>query len=352
MTETQDRTRGILETLTKLLLVPRQGAQGQHPDPDMAPAPTPADWGADQTDAWFSDDMKILRECVCHAGKTPRDSILTELAEYHQESVEESYRKCIDWETLSISEWQAADRSTPAGVQNFYDTTTSWRYDLGWYAYLQVTGHSFPQSIAVVRFLRAQGASGKLLDFGSGTGLNGQVFARFGFEVTIADISKPLLDFAIWRNARHGVDVRPLNLNEEDLPEAGYDVVTAFDTLTCVTDFDASARLLHRALKPGGWLIANFDTRAAEDASAWHIQDNELDLDRRLRRIGFVKRHAIGGFIGCYQSIDPNTAMHGLRTWRDRATLPLEQAGLVARRVRWPTPHRVAKAFRLLAAQR
>jgi 2-polyprenyl-3-methyl-5-hydroxy-6-metoxy-1,4-benzoquinol methylase len=277
--------------------------------------------------------------------------VLKELAEYHHESVEESYRKCIDWEDLSISEWKAAERSTPEGVQDFYDTTTSWRYDLAWYAYLQVVGHAFPQAIAVGRFLRARGAGGKLLDFGSGTGLNGQVFNRLGFEVTIADISRPLLEYAIWRNLRHGANVHPIDLNAEELPEAAYDVVTAFDTLTCVTDFDATARLLHGALRPGGWLIANFDTRAQVDASAWHIQDNELDLDRRLKRAGFVKRHVIGGFIGCYESSDPHTAAHGLRTLRDRATLPLEQAGSLARRVRWPTPHRVAKAFRLLSAQ-
>lgn len=352
MSATQERTRGILETAAKLLLVPRQGAQGQHPDPDLLPAPRPTEWGPEQRDAWFSEEMKILRECVCFAGRSPRDSVLTELAEYHNESIEESYRKCIAWEALSIEEWNSADRSTPEGVQNFYDTTTSWRYDLGWYAYLQVTGHAFPQAVAVGRFLRAQGAAGKLLDFGSGTGLNAQVFDRLGFEVTIADISKPLLDYAIWRNARYGADIRAINLNEEDLPEAAYDVVTAFDTLTCVTDFDDTARRLHGVLKPGGWLIANFDTRAEVDASAWHIQDNELDLDRRLKRTGFVKRHAIGGFIGCYQSCDPATAAHGLRTLRDRVTLPLEQGGSLARRVRWPTPHRMAKAFRLLSAQR
>lgn len=336
--------------LAQKLLIRRQGAQGQHIDPDIEPTATPEHWGADQRDAWFSDEMTKLRDCVCFAGNNPRNSILAELAEYHGESVEESYQKCIDWEKLSVAEWQSADRSTPQGVLNFYDTTTSWRYDLAWYAYLQVTGHAFPQSAAVGRFLRAKGAKGRLLDFGSGTGLNGQVFDRLGFEVTIADVSRPLLEYAIWRNARHGADIQAINLNQQDLPQAAYDVVTAFDTLTHVTDFDATARRLHGALKPNGWLIANFDTRAAEDASAWHIQDNEPDLDRRLKKAGFVKRHVIGGFLGCYQSSDPTTAAHGLRTLRDRATLPLEQARSFSQRVRWPTPNRVAKAFRLLSA--
>lgn len=349
MSELLERKRSVLETLAQKLIVNRQGAQGRHIDPETEPAPNVEYWSVDQRDAWFSDDMTNLRDCVCFAGNNPRESVLRELAEFHNETVEESYQKCIDWEKLSVAEWQAADRSTPEGVRDFYETTTSWRYDLAWYAYLQVTGHAFPQSIAVGRFLRSKGARGALLDFGSGTGLNAQVFDRLGFEVTIADVSTPLLDYAIWRNARHCADIRAINLNRESLPKATYDVVTAFDTLTHVTDFDATARQLHGVLKPGGWLIANFDTRAADDASAWHIQDNELDLDRRLKEAGFVKRNVIGGFLGCYERTDPNTAAHGLRTLRDRAALPLEQARSFSQRVRWPTPHRVAKAFRLLS---
>lgn len=344
--EAQESPRGILETLAKLLLAPRPTGQGRHPDPDREPAPAPADWDADRRDAWFSDEMKSLRECVCSTGKSPRDSVLSELAEYHGEGADESYRKCIDWEAFSVAEWKSADRSTPEGVQDFYDTTTSWAYDLAWYAYMQASGHAFPQAAAVVRFLRAQGVTGKLLDFGSGIGFNGQVFDRLGFDVTIADICKPLLDYAAWRNARHGADVRVINLNEEELPAAAYDVATAFDTLTCVDDFDVAAGRLHGALKPRGWLIANFDTRAPDDASAWHLQDDEASLEFRLKRAGFVKLHVIGGFIGCYQSVAPNTAAHRLRTLRDRATLPLEQAGSFARRIRWPTPSRVARRIK------
>jgi len=352
MSEMQETKSGILDRLASLLIIQKQGAQGEHIDPDLHPPPDIASWGPDQRNAWFSDEMKLLRDCVVFDGETPRLSILRELAEYHGESVEEAYQKCIDWEKLSIAEWKAADRSTPQGVTDFYNTTTSWRYDLAWYAYLQVMGYTFPQAPAVVRFLRANAISGKLLDFGSGIGLNAQAFSRFGYEVTIADISRPLLEYAVWRNARHGADIQAINLNHEGLPKAAFDVVTAFDTLTHVTDFDDTAQRLHAALKPGGWLIANFDTRAPDDASAWHIHDNELDLDRRLKKAGFGKRHVIGGFLGCYQSVDPTTAAHGLRTLCHRATLPLEQAASFSRRVRWPTPQRMAKALRMMSPAR
>lgn len=335
--DSHEDPRGILATLAKVLLTPRVTAQGRHPDPEAEPVPKPADWSAERQEAWFSNEMKVLRECLCFAGKNPRDSVLAELAEYHGESVAESYAKCIDWEAFSIAEWKAADRSTPEGVQDFYDTATSWRYDLAWYAYMQAMGFAFPQSAAVARFLREQGATGKLLDFGSGIGFNGQVFDRLGFEVTIADISRPLLDYAAWRNARHGASARAVDLNHEDLPAGAYDVATAFDSLTCVSDFDLAAGRLHRALKPGGWLIANFDTRDPGDASAWHLQDGELGLEFRLMRTGFVKPRLIGGFLGCYRKVDPATAAHRLRSLRAHAALPLAQARSFARRLRWPS---------------
>lgn len=349
MSEVQESRSGILDKLGHLLIIQKQGAQGRHIDPDVDPAPDMTYWSPEQRDAWVSDEMKVLRECVSPAGQSPRQAILAELAEFHGETPDTAYQKCIDWEKLSIAEWQAADRSTPEGVTDFYNTTTSWRYDLAWYAYLQVTGHTFPQAPAVVRFLKANGVvGGSLLDFGSGIGLNGQAFDRFGFDVTIADISRPLLAYAKWRNERHGAAVKTIDLNDQSLSAGAFDVITAFDTLTHVTDFDETAQQLHAALKPRGWLIANFDTRAPADASAWHIQDNELDLDRRLKRAGFAKRHMIGGFLGCYQSVDPKSAVHGVRTLCDRATLPLEQAASFSRRVRWPTPERLAKAFRMM----
>jgi len=351
MNGVRESPQGILDKLAHLLVVQKQGGQGEHIDPELHSPSDMSAWGEDQRSAWFSDEMKVLRDCVCFGAKGPRQSILEELAEFHRESIEDAYRKCIEWEKLSIAEWKAADRSTPQGVTDFYNTTTSWRYDLAWYAYLQVTGHSFPQGPAVVRFLRENGAAGgELLDFGSGIGLNAQVFDRFGFKVTIADISRPLLAYAIWRHARHGADIKVIDLNDQPLPATAFDVITAFDTLTHVTDFDATSERLHAALKPDGWLIANFDTRAPDDASAWHIQDNELDLDRRLKRAGFAKQRVIGGFLGCYQSIDPSTAVHGLRTLRDRVTLPLEQAASFSRRVRWPTPRRVVNALRRVSA--
>jgi 2-polyprenyl-3-methyl-5-hydroxy-6-metoxy-1,4-benzoquinol methylase len=343
---TNQQNRGYLAWIADLLIRPLKKRQGLHVDPELTPTPDPKTWVADQRDAFFDGKMQRLRECI-ELQASCRSSVLAELAEFHSESVESAYNKCINWEKLSIEEWAAADRSTPAGVQDFYDTVTSWKYDLAWYAYLQTTGHAFPQAVAVLKFLEARNITGKLLDFGSGIGLNAQFFNRSSFDVTIADVSRPLLDYAAWRFQRHNDAIKIINLNETKLPDCGFDVVTAFDVLVHVPDFNSTAGQLHRAIKPNGWLFANFDTRSPDDASAWHLHNNEFELDRRLMSSGFVKRHVIGGFLGCYQRVRPDTLIHRVRRCWGVLVAPTLTVGSLARRVRWPTPTRLRKLLAL-----
>ena len=338
---------GYIERIGALLLRPRKKSQGLHIDPKLEPDPDPNTWHVDQREAFADPRMKRLRECI-ELDADCRSSILAELAEFHSEDPKASYQKCIHWEELSIKEWASADRSTTVGLQDFYDSVASWKYDLTWYAYLQTTGHAFPQAVAVLRFLEAQNVSGTLLDFGSGIGLNAQFFARSSFDVSIADVSRPLLGYARWRFQRHHDTITIIDLNEAELPKGAFNVVTAFDVLVHVPDFDATAQQLHTTIKPNGWLFANFDTRARDEASSWHLHNNEFDLDRRLKRAGFVRQHVIGGFLGCYQRVEPNTVAHSIRNGWGRLVAPTLTIGAVACRVRWPTPTRLRKLLALV----
>jgi 2-polyprenyl-3-methyl-5-hydroxy-6-metoxy-1,4-benzoquinol methylase len=338
--------RGYLARVSDLVIRPLKKRQGLHIDPELEPTPDPDTWVADQRDAYLHGNMQRLRECI-ELGANCRASILAELAEFHSESVETAYQKCINWEQLSVKEWAAGDRSTPAGVKDFYDTVTSWKYDLAWYAYLQTTGHAFPQAVALLKFLQARNIQGKLLDFGSGIGLNAQFFRRSSFDVTIADVSRPLLEYAAWRFQRHNDTISIVNLNDSTLPNGNFDVVTAFDVLVHVPDFNLTAEQLHRTMKPNGWLFANFDTRSPDDASAWHLHNNEFELDRRLQRAGFVKRHVLGGFLGCYQRVEPDTLIHRVRSSWGVIVAPTLTVGSLARRVRLPTPTRLRKLLAL-----
>jgi hypothetical protein len=90
-------------------------------------------------------------------------------------------------------------------------------------------------------------------------------------------------------------------------------------------------------------LFANFDTRAHHEASSWHLHNNEFDLDRRLKRAGFVKRHVVGGFLACYQRVEANTLSQSIRNGWENVAAPSLTIGSVMRRVRWPSPSRLRK---------
>jgi 2-polyprenyl-3-methyl-5-hydroxy-6-metoxy-1,4-benzoquinol methylase len=54
-----------------------------------------------------------------------------------------------------------------------------------------------------------------------------QLFAKAGYETTLADVSTSLLDFARYRFSRRGEAARFTDLNDEKLETGRYDVITA-----------------------------------------------------------------------------------------------------------------------------
>jgi hypothetical protein len=131
-------------------------------------------------------------------------------------------------------------------------------------------------------------------------------------------------------------------------------VVTAIDAHVHVDNFYDTESRLQAAILPGGWLLTNFDIRAkGGDESAWHLHDYLQDLEYRLQRAGFVLRKSLGGITLCYQRTEPRSLAHISRTMRDRALLrpPLGAATGLFRRVRWPTPGRLANFAMRVAAK-
>jgi cyclopropane fatty-acyl-phospholipid synthase-like methyltransferase len=68
---------------------------------------------------------------------------------------------------------------------------------------------------------------GTFLNFGAGVATAGLLFDRLGWQVTCADVSVPLLQFAKWRVKDRGVAIRVIDLHDERLPEDAFDVICA-----------------------------------------------------------------------------------------------------------------------------
>jgi 2-polyprenyl-3-methyl-5-hydroxy-6-metoxy-1,4-benzoquinol methylase len=301
-------------------------SQGVHIDPAEAPAEATG-WHPDRTAAFHSPEMETYRSTLRIDDLDVRESILHELADYHGISADEALKRCLHWEDWSVEEWKSRDRSTEEGIRDFYNTVQSWTFDLMWYAYLQVTGHAFSASVAAARFAMDKAIGEDYLDFGSGTGTTAQLFSRLGFRTTMADISIPLLDYASWRLALHGDHSDRIDLNTESLPTDAYDFITALDTLVHVPDFDETARDLRRAIRTGGYLLANFDVRKKDDhGSLWHLHNDLHVLDHRLRAAGFVRTHKLAELTCCYVAVDTTRPSFKVATALDTAALPLRRA--------------------------
>jgi SAM-dependent methyltransferase len=304
--------------------------QGAHPDP-LDPATPPPDrqgWPKARQEAFASAEMELFRASLRLRGIPDlRAAVLDDLGSYFGLSAEECVERCRHWESWSVKEWSAADRSSKDGMTDFYRTTQSWAFDLLWFAYLQAEGYGLPTSVLALQAMAARAHGQAHLDFGSGAGVTSQLFARAGYQTTLADISTSLLDFARYRLERRGEAARFIDLNDQQLGTGQYDVITALDTLILIPDLAQVVAGLHAALRPGGWLITNFDVRPPSPENAWHLYDDDLNLRAILHRAGFVPSGRFGdpsssfGEFLVYRRADPAAAAQRLRVQVDRLVL-------------------------------
>jgi len=316
MTTSRNSARRVLRRLSPLtrmlhrvaLVVLREDDRGQgaHIDPEDPElgAPDRQRWTRAHRDAVASLTMESFRDAVRPpGGGRERDGALGDLSDYYDISPDEALQRCLTWEDASLDEWEAAPRDTPGGIAKFYDSVTSWSFDLLWYSYLQCTGHGYPKSVIIADRLHDLRGS-RILDLGSGVGVTGQLFAALGCRVTLADVSQPLLDFARWRLERRGTDAEYLHLPAE--PAAGaYDLVTALDVMVHVppSELDETVRRVHRALRPGGLFVTSYDVRRRARNNAWHLYDDDLPLRWAVQRAGLVPVELLDGIVWTYRAV-------------------------------------------------
>jgi SAM-dependent methyltransferase len=94
----------------------------------------------------------------------------------------------------------------------------------------------------------------RVLDLGAGLGESSVYFALHGAEVTLADLSPAMVDFALRLARHHGVSVTGIVCPAESLqvPENHFDFVYVANLLHHVTDKDRVFAAAVRALKVGG----------------------------------------------------------------------------------------------------
>lgn len=255
--------------------------------------------------------LEIWKTCLTQASSgDPHAAVVAELAEYFHMSPEDVRQRCLHWEDASVEEWHARDRSTPDGLLDFYQTQTSWIFDTMWYHANQYTGAAPAESVAIVEGLGPV-TPGHHLDFGAGPGSSSLFFHALGWQVSLADISTTFQDFAKWRLQRHGVEATFYDNSKQDFPAATFDLITAFDVMVHVPNIVETLTQLHRALKPGGYLIFNIDNLPCTPRTAWHLYADQYPILGQVRRIGF-RRHPKITYFHVYQKVERSALEKGI----------------------------------------
>ena len=236
------------------------------------------------------------------------ESALEELSRYFKMSRQQARERCLHWVDDSIAEWEASDRRTEEGLLEFYRTTQSWIFDTVWYHAHQYSGDTPAESVMIAHRLNRV-RPGHHLDFGSGPGSTSLFFSRLGWQVSLADISTSMLNFARWRLPLHGVHADYYDLSETSLPVQQFDLITACDVLVHVPDPRRTLRELHRALKPGGLLIFNVDAvpKKTRD-NQWHLYRYAYPVLRPVRGTGFQRLPRLE-FFHVYRKIGPRSPL-------------------------------------------
>ena len=174
-----------------------------------------------------------------------------------------------------------ADPSDERAVTAFYNESTTELFDLArWHA-----EDSIHCRTLVCADIAARQSGRACLDYGSGIGSDALAFATAGFEVTLADVSTPLLAFAKWRCERRGFQVRTIDLKVDPVPRARFDAVVCFDVLEHIHRPLRTLDKIHASMRNGGLLFVH--APFGEDPERpMHVVHDDV-VTPRMRSVGF-----------------------------------------------------------------
>jgi len=217
-----------------------------------------------------------------------RESLLTELGLYTRCSdLAEVERLCRQAVAALKQEWQATVTSDePRSIERFYDESRTTMYELMWW-------HSLGEDVSPLAYVTAlhlarDRGCRHYLDFGAGVGSGGILFARHGFDVTVADISSTLLQFTSWRLGRRNLPATYVDLKSSPLTSNAFDFVTAMDVFEHLVDPVSTVEQISDALRPGGLLFARIAAEPDVDRPQHIVRDFEPTF-ARLRSLGFTE---------------------------------------------------------------
>ena len=214
-----------------------------------------------------------------------KQSLMREMGSYIGcDDLAEIERRCLIGSKSVEEEWaQRVGEVTDRTVQQFYDQSEAYLYDLIWWHTL-VDDDSPLAYVLALRFAQ-QHRCARYLDFGSGISSGGILFARHGLAAASADISSTLLRFSQWRFERRNLTAEMLDLKKRALPHAAFDFITAMDVWEHLVDPVAAVDQITEALCTGGFIYGRFALEPDDERPQHLVRDFE-PVFQRLRMRG------------------------------------------------------------------
>ena len=220
------------------------------------------------------------------------ESSLWELQQYFPQRPAVEIKDTFDRSKALFAEhWHRKDVDTASeeAIVDFYNSTDLEIFELmKWHASVEAGESLAPLNYFAALEIAAHNGLMDYLDFGSGVGSAGILLARRGLNVTLADVSDPLLSFVRFRMRLRGLQANYIDLKVEQLPREHFDILTCFDVIEHVREPLETLRLLRDGLRTGGYLVLNIPYEEDEDHPMHIMHDG--DLWRRFRGLGFTVR--------------------------------------------------------------
>jgi len=181
------------------------------------------------------------------------------------------------------AEWQqhVPDARDERAVTKFYNESKTELFDLAqWHSTDTIHFRAL-----ICADIAAENSGRQYLDYGSGIGSDALVFASKGFDVTLADVSEPLLAFAKWRCERRGLKVQTIDLKRRQPPHGVYDAVVCFDVLEHVHRPLRTLDHINRSMRPGGLLFVHAPFGEDPDRPM-HVVHEDV-VTPRMHTVGF-----------------------------------------------------------------